>query len=161
MKGISIILCLLAAAASFAQDSQKLVGRWKVVAMYNASIYFDLQKDSLFLEKSKMENPLEFESDSVQLRTKSFLKEIFANSYYEFKNDGSFEENLDDTKGTYSVDEAAKVITVKRERKNKSTGELITGNENIPYSFKGNRLVFLSKGGDDGPNVEFEKKEKE
>ncbi|MBC7933777.1 MAG: hypothetical protein H7Y86_00265 [Rhizobacter sp.] len=140
-----------------AQDKEKLVGKWKIIVMYDSNMHFDVKKDSLYL---KNDPKTKKQPASIYNQARAMMKELYMGAYIELKANMEYEEGSGIQgvrKGAYIVDEVNKIIIIKRERKSKATGELTIKEEKIPYYFKAERLVFVSKSEDDGPTVEFEK----
>lgn len=152
---------MICAFGTTAQDKEKIVGKWKVALMYDADMYLDITKDSIHMNKPLDESGKlsKQQTDSMLNQIKGMMKEMFKDASFEFSKDMTYKENSGmqgEKSGTYSIDEATKTITIKKEKKSKVSGEVLTNEEKIKYQFKGNRLVFIEEG-DDGPNIEFEK----
>lgn len=152
---------MICAFGTMAQDKEKIVGKWKVALMYDADMYLDITKDSIHMNKPLDESGKlsKQQTDSMLNQIKGMMKEMFKDASFEFSKDMTYKESSGmqgEKSGTYSIDEATKTITIKKEKKSKVSGEVLTNEEKIKYQFKGNRLVFIEEG-DDGPNIEFEK----
>jgi hypothetical protein len=162
MKRILLfVFVMVCAFSTMAQDKEKIVGKWKVVVMYDADMYLDITKDSIHMNKPLDESGklTKHQTDSMLNQIKAVMKEMFKDAYFEFSKDMTYSENSSmqgDRTGTYSIDESTKTITIKKERESKVTGEVLTNEEKIKYHFKNNRLIF-TEDGDNGHNIEFEK----
>lgn len=146
LSSVMILSCLMVQA----QDKSKIIGRWKVVSIFDSNMFYDVKKDSLVNRSS--DTP-----DSLLQQMKGMLKEMFSTSYVEFREDMTYSENSvrGERNGVYTIDEAAKVLTTVLERKTAS-GEARQTEDKINYIFKENRLVFLNNQ-EGEPTVEFEK----
>lgn len=160
MKKIGLLVLLFITTGLQAQDNKMIIGRWKVAAMFDDKIYFDLGRDSLYVKPQPDQLMTKTQADSVHKQVKEMMGEYFKDAYFEFKADMTYAENSGmqgERIGTYKIDEATKTISFERTRKSKVTGEERKFEEKTKYVFRGNRLVFLAEGDDDGPNIEFEK----
>lgn len=160
MKKIILFVFLFIATGLQAQDNKKIIGKWKVAAMFDDKMYFNFGKDSLYVKPGAAQQMTKAQADSVHRQLKEIMGEYLKEAYFEFKADMTYAENSGmqgERTGTYSIDEAAKTISLERTRKSKVTGVEQKFEEKIKYAFNGSRLVFLGEGDDDGPNIEFEK----
>lgn len=162
MKRILLfVFVMFFAFGTMAQDKEKIIGKWKVALMYDADMYLDITKDSIHMNKPLDESGklTKQQTDSMLNQIKGMMKEMFKDASFEFSKDMTYKESSGmqgEKSGTYTIDEATKTITIKKEKKSKVSGEVLTNEEKIKYQFKGNRLAFIEEG-DDGPNIEFEK----
>lgn len=150
---VFLFICLMMQAFTItAQDKQMIVGKWKIAVMYDESMYFDLTKDSLYLN----EQP----PDSIFNQTKILLHEYFGKAFIEFRADMSFIEYSGirgERNGIYSLYKES-FIKMVREWKSKVTGELLKNEEEQKYLLKDNRLIFLGNENKFGnPTIEFVK----
>lgn len=156
----ALIICC--AFNTMAQDKEKIIGKWKVAVMYDADMYLDILKDSMHLNKpiDPSGTLTKQQSDSMLTQLRNMMKEMFKDASFEFSKDMTYKESSGmqgEKSGTYTIDEATRTITIKKEKKSKVTGQTLTNEEKIKYKFNGNRLVFIEEDEGEGPNIEFEK----
>lgn len=153
--------CLFISFSSSAQDKNKIIGRWQVAALDGDNMYFDFKKDSFAVTGEKAKGLTKKQVDSLHAEARTIMAEAFAGSFFEFNADMSCTERApmrdDVRKGTYTIDETAKVIIIQKERKSSITGQLVRSEEKIPYRFNADRLVFAADAKDSGPDIILEK----
>ena len=160
MKNIFLILMLASAASVVtAQDKEKITGKWRFAAMYDTRGYYDFKKDSFYLSEPLPTNVSPQQADSVLSKYKVILKDIYGSASYEFRADGTCSEYAEmsgEKKGTYSINETARTITVATKRTSKLNNQDIVKEEILLYSFKNNRLL-INSADKTGPTIEMEK----
>lgn len=137
---VFIIVSVLFALQSYAQRDSSLLGSWKVIALSNEEIYYDLTKDSLFVSKA-----IEKEIGSIEekKRFKESLFSVFNGVDFHFETNGLFKQTL---KGKLVFDGIYQILPQQRilEFKTKNEeGELITSK--IAFEIKNNRLYLFIK----------------
>jgi hypothetical protein len=155
IKHLLIIILLLAGTESFAQDAAAIVGKWKIVAMHDKDIYYDFEKDSIWIKSlhGARGNKSQQYIDSAAGSMKGMLTAFLGEMTVEFKADKTCvmsEESGEASRGTYSLNEKEKILKIIEE------GQAEQQDDNIKYEIKNGRLVFLPGEGDDHI-IEFRK----
>ncbi len=138
-----------------AQDNISILGTWKILAMYDKDIYYDFDKDSIWIKKFKGENvgySKEF-IDSTERSTKMMLKGFLGEMQVEFRknNTCTMSESLGSaSEGRYFVKEKEKILKIVEDGKDEST------EDSIKYKLSDGKLVFLP-GEDDDHTIVFKK----
>lgn len=158
MKSIKLLLIffiLSAGGRCFAQDNVAILGTWKIVAMYDNDIYYDFEKDSIWIKKFKganVDKSKEF-IDSTENSMKTMLKGFLGQMQVEFRKDNTctMSESVGTaTEGRYFINEKEKILKIIEKDKDEST------EDSIKYRIANGRLVFLP-GEDDDHTIEFKK----
>lgn len=161
MKKILFLVCVLLSSLCFAQDKEKITGKWKIVAMHDNDMYFDLAKDSFYIKQNATEDKKEEMTDATMKASKEMLKGLLDGAFFLFKSDMTFIGNFmdEEKKGRYNLDEINKTITFITQRKSSSVKGPGNKETAIKYTFRNNRLVLLDIEGEtgDGFNLELEK----
>ena len=89
----SIIISMLLVIQVYAQNDSSLSGSWKLVALSNPEMYYDLNKDSFSISKG-----VEKEMGSVekQKQFKQYLYSSFNGAIYHFERHGLFKYMVKD-----------------------------------------------------------------
>ena len=111
MKLLLILLLISKTGISVAQKSSILEGKWKIIAMYQVvsssqdSLYYDLEKDSIYIPTEDLKEANKDGLDSI--RTVNLFKsmfESFKGSMFTFRKDSVvFEYKSTKAIGTYEI----------------------------------------------------------
>ena len=147
MKLILFILIVFKTGVSVAQKSSVLQGKWRFIAISQVistsrdSLFYDLDKDSMYLPSEDLKEAFKDGLDSVQtVNLFKSMYESYKNSWFIFTGDSvSLEYNTSTVVGTFQV-------------KNKNTLDLLlvfeeNDQEHLTYQFflKDDLLTFLQK----------------
>jgi hypothetical protein len=135
---------------------ESIVGKWNAAIMkVDGMIYYDIEKDSLVLSPSILEQLTAAGADSASA-TEMMKGQFgaFKELAFEFKADGNYSigSNSSDEKvemGSYSLDEATSTLTME----NKEKGET----QKSPVSFKDGNLILNMGEGEKKAILEFKK----
>lgn len=149
-------LVVVGAQAQTKVTKETIVGKWNAVIMkVEGMIYYDIEKDSLVLSPTILEQLTAAGADSASA-TEMMKGQFgaFKALAFEFKADGNYSigSNSSDEKvemGSYSVDEATSTLTME----NKEKGET----QKSPISFKDGNLILNMGEGEKKATLEFKK----
>lgn len=158
MKTFFLIILISFSASIHAQDKEKITGKWKIAAMSDEDMYYDVIKDSLHFNNTKPEGMSSETAEAAIKASKQMLAEFLKEGYFTFNQDMSFVGYFLQTekKGTFSIDETNKTIMLKAKDKSDSAERK---DSKLQYSFRDKRLLLkVTEGNDEeGFNLELEK----
>jgi hypothetical protein len=111
MKFISLLLAILIARSNtFGQCDTAIIGKWRIVSIFNGEIYVNFKTDSVFVTHEAKQSF----TDTVELN--SFVataKEMFRSLSFLFQKNGvykTFIENYDEDSGTYCFKHESNIL---------------------------------------------------
>ena len=158
MKISLLLFIILQSFTLAAQDNNKIIGSWKMISLKDASVFYDIKTDSLFLKEFEELTAEEKKANAGQLVLhKQSLNKSVAQSFMKFNTDLSFDGRLVepvDRSGKYIINETEKTIVLTLK---KDGGKQVNESEKLKYKFEKNRLVLFGFPGQADFVVEFEK----